>query len=474
MSIVLVSGCVSPTVEVDGRGFADFGKAGPHIGPGSVVRLLGGATFDGPLVLSEGVEVHGPGTLQAANGTVITGEGALTLVDVDVRGGSGDDGTSIVAGALTLDGVTVEGGPGPLAIVSNGDLDVRSSTLIHPSGKVLETRSPVGRPASARLEDVVVEGLLTPHADTVDIVGLTGAAELAFRALSAHVEASDLVSLEVDARTHQLVDLDMAGPVVLEGGEAAVLAVAGGTWLLDLDALVGLEMDVAALGGQVEDAQVTQLSADLLQLQDGARLELREAFVGEAYLTADVLAVDGLSAHTASLGGLGEVVGLTLDGPRPQLVATTLSLAGVVMRSTDEAVWLRLEGSSIDGLIAVEPSTAVGGLLVETSSYAVLRNATFIGGARTAITPDAVSAYIADSLFEAYALGGIGDDTQIVASSAWSFTETLVPFPGLDIERPGFLGAGDPILGPDAPHPERGALASPYAAVMVDSWTSLR
>ncbi|MCA9569314.1 MAG: hypothetical protein KC656_15810, partial [Myxococcales bacterium] len=129
---------------------------------------------------------------------------------------------------------------------------------------------------------------------------------------------------------------------------------------------------------------------------------------------------------------------------------------------------------SIDGLIAVEPSTAVGGLLVETSSYAVLRNATFIGGARTAITPDAVSTYIADSLFEAYALGGIGDDTQIVASSAWSFTEALVPFPGLDIERPGFLGAGDPVLGPDAPHPERGALASPYAAVMVDSWTSLR
>lgn len=508
LSLFALLACAPPTVDVDGRGFPDLAAASDHIQPGSTVRILDGGLHEAGLVVPDAVRFIGPGTLTAFDRPVLVGEGALTLADLDLEGGSDDEGASLrVDGDLTLDDVSIAGATGTYALLTQGSVRMERVRIDHPGGVAFEARATTGRPATVDLLDVEVVGALAPHADRAAFTGLD-AQDLTFRGLdltltdaslaavgldpdalhvtdlratnlsvvadSARIGGGALGALEVDAGVSILDALTIDGAAHITGSSTQLVSLTGGTWQIETDTLEGLDLEVTALVGHPRQATLAAVDASLLQLVDAERLDLADLHVPTTLLRSERLRLEDLTGLTLDAVGVGTIEAITLAGAGPSLDLTGLQAGGVVLRSTSGPAGVVLTGAAVDGLIVVEPAGATGPVRFDTHAFATFEHVSWLGGSRDALAPDGAPVWLFDSLLEVYRFGDIGVDTTVQHSTAWSATGDVEPVFGLDVALPGFAGADDPRLAPDAPFPNRGAFASAYAEVLQERWQALR
>lgn len=505
--LLLLAACTPPLVEVDGRRHPDLERAVEALEPGSTLRLLTEVPFEAGIVVPDGVHIVGPGELYATTGTVITAEGALFLEDLTLRGGDSEHGSAVHSGDLDLFAVTVTEGSGAYAVVAEGSVRIEQSTLEHPAGTALETRSPVGRPPRAELVDVVVSGHLAPHADTGTLTGIT-ADTVAFRGLSLdlsdvragslQVDADDLAlsdviagsldgitddgsfrdstfgGLDLDGRTLLLDAVQVGGAASLTGGSAQLVGIDGGTWQAEVDQLTALDVEVRAFGGHPRLATLSGVEALLLDLQGVEQLDATGLVSPAVRLGADALSITDLTGLSLEVAGYGTLRGITLSGVEPRLYALGPQLEAVILDSAAGPARVTLDAAGVDGLIVVEPPDTLGGIRFDTNTYAFFEYVSWLGGSRTALTPDDHPVWLYHSLLDVHALGTVGNETALFRDTAQSVLEDVPQVFGLEAGDPGFVGPGDPTLLPDAPFPDRGAFASDHAALLVERWNALR
>ncbi len=471
VGLVWIAGC-TPTVFVDERGYYDLHRAAEALAPGEVLRITGEHHIETGLSLPDGAVVEGPATLRVDRGVAIEGRGALTLRDLQIFGGDGEISGVHAARDLWLDRVQVRDQGGATAVYAGGSLWVENSAIHLPGGVALRAQRDMGNAAEVGLDGVAVRGEVQIRAERVQIrdAEMEGL-EVAGTQIS--LEDSTIRALLLDGTFVQFVGLTGDGPRFVRAWESEMLALRGGTWELEAETVVGFDLAVDAVGGAVDAIELASVSAVYMNLQGGSRIAVREGQSTWATLVADQVDVEDHRGEVLVVNGVGDVHRVTLTGPAPKLVATMGWLGGIILRSTEQPVWLSLDACAVDGLIVVEPLEAVAEELFVTRSYFVVRHLSWLGGSRAQFSAPSAPVFIYGSLFEGYAFGPIGEETVFEDSALWSLTEEVAPRYGLDIEPPGFVGPADPTLRDDAPWPDRGAFASPWGADLEQAWSAL-
>jgi hypothetical protein len=465
-------GCSPVVVEVDGRGHRSLADAAEHAAPGATFTFPLDTVLEAGVDLPADVVIRGPVTLTASAGSVVTSAGALSLVDVVLRGQSPSHPVVASAGLVVEDGEIVLDVPHEVAALEvAGDVHL-ADTILTADGDVLDARRAIGRPESVRITDSTITGRLAVEADAIALEGLSGRIALDVDGPDVRITDSTLRTLEVRGRHADLIGLVLEGAARVGSSSAQLAAIDGGTWELASEVVVGSGLRVDAMGASDGDLDLAAVTTPLLQLTGVARAQVREVDGNQVYITGDAVFADGIRAHQATLAGPGDHRGITLTGPQPRLVATLCAITGVVVSSEVAPASLVLDNAHLENLVVVEPRDAEALHLIDTDTFATLRHVSWIGGSRSSTNRRFTQLHVTDSLFDVADFGAVDDWTQ--------FQDTLVasevpvaPVNGLALGDPGFLAPDDPRPAPDALYPTLGAFAGLHGDDALALWEAL-
>ncbi|MEZ4321427.1 MAG: hypothetical protein R3F61_28405 [Myxococcota bacterium] len=458
------------TVLLDGSRVRDLQAAAEAAKPGSHLELAPGAHIGG-VTLPAGAWLDGPGATIVGSGVLIEGAGDLTVTGVELAGGTDDEGSALrVHGDLALDGVTVREAAGEVAVRVFGELDVANSTLLHDRTTV-RVLVQTGRPPTLSIRDTEATGLLDIPADFVDLVGLTGSARAVSFGHAFLVQDSQIDQLELTGPTVHLAGVTVADTARIDTGEAIVLDVSGGRWVLAVDQLTATGWLAEEVSGHAGSAVLTEVLASWIELE-GTRIEASSLTAETVLLDMASLDVRDVRAQMLELDGLGRADSILVDGPSPTVFLGALDVAAMVVRSTNAPVRLRLEGTLVRGLAVVEPPAVPKAASIDTTTFANVFNLTWHGGGASTFEDGGLPLWVFDSILsQASASAHISPVFQ--DSVVWHPDGVTGDVPGAIIADPQFVGPGDPHLALDSPYRDMGAFAGPTGAFVEALWSQL-
>lgn len=471
--VLLLSACQPTPVYVGERAFSTLQSAALHAQPGDTLSFDAGLELKAGVQLADDVTVQGPVTLWSDGLPAFTSDGLLTLSNVTLEG-TGANGSLVDVGELVFDGSRITSVPsdGVAALNVAGPVTITDSELTV-DGEILYARQLTGRPPVVDVATSALFGRLTLEADEVTLTDVTGAAHVDLNSPRPTLTDVEVSELTTRGGPVQLVGIVSTGPVVIENTHATLLDVAGGTWSVDVERLEGASINVDALAGHADELSLDTVSARFVQFDEADSIVVHNLNSDSLRLHGDVIVTEDLRAHRIELLGVGSHDRLTLLGEAPQLTAVTSTLTGVIAISSSQAVVLQLEGATIAGLLLLEPPGAALPYLVDTRSFASVRNVTMIGGSRSKTTPRFSQLFVYDSLFEMRNFGAVENDTHFVNTLAYGSDKALVPRNGLEVAQPDFLPPGGPEVVPTSPHARWGAFAGPTGPEMAERWATL-
>lgn len=471
LSSVLFAAC-SPdrSVLLDGRPVRDLSTAAAEAAPGSTIELAP-SVYDAGVVLPDGVTLVGPGATLIGDGRLVEGLGALTVRGVTFAGGDADDGSALyVAGDLVLDGVTVRDARGEVAVRGFRGLDVTGSTLQH-DGVTVRVLTPTGRPPTLAIRDTTASGVLDIPADYVDLVRLTGDAWVQSFGHAFLVQDSTVRMLELTGPGINLAGVTVTDTARLDSAEASILEASGGRWVLAIDVLTAQTWLAEEVSGRADHAVLDDVAASWIELE-GVGIEAYDLTAETLLLTASVLSVRDARAEVLSLDGTGAADSLIVDGPDPSIYLGPLDVAAMVVRSTNAAVRVRLDGTLVRGMAVVEPPVVPKAPSIDTTSFANLFNVTWYGGGASTFADGGRPLWVFDSIL-AQASASAHCSPVFQDSVVWDPDGVIGEVPGAIVADPQFAAAGDPHLAIDSPYRDSGAFAGPTGAFVEALWSQL-
>lgn len=466
---LLLAGCSAEyQVLLDGQPAEGLAEAAAAARPGSVIELAPGE-YEGGVTLANGVTLQGNGaTVRGVDGPLLVG-GDLTLIDLVLVGGSGDEGAAVKAEALVMERVEQSGADGLVAVHSNQSLEVRDSRFDH-DGIALAARSNLGRSRAVWLEGVWTSGDLDVEADEATLIGVE-ATQLNAGGPNARIEQTTVVGASLRGRAAQIFGLDAAfGVVAVDDVTASDLT--GGSWTVDADTVQGVGWAAQTLEVTAETAVLADLHADRLTLTASGSAQVAQVAAPTVRILAPALTASDVEGIDVELGGNGVLEDIRAIGPAARLATNQGTLHGALVVSDAGPATLELEASAIRNLLVVEPPGSVGTTLFATTSYATIDDSTFRVGRRTALAPSGVPLGFGRSIVYGEALGDIVGANVWDDTVAWSVTEVLPPRLGLTIDDPLFL-PGSPEVNPISPWVGHGAFIGPFSATVQQRWDAL-